>query len=76
MHLLNGTSAARARSSDGVTVLECGCAYSEKAWLQMCDAEYSAWHDRHVAAAIAHRATLAQPLSGHNPTAESIPGQE
>lgn len=62
--LLNGHTSVRVKSSDGVTVLPCGCAYSEREWLQMCDAEWKEWHARHVAA-----------LSGRDARSTN-PGQE
>jgi len=62
MKLLNGNTAPRVRSSEGCTVLECGCAYTDVLWLQMCDAEYAEWHARHVTAHTAHKATLREPL--------------
>ena len=58
MHLLNGTSTPRQRNSEGCAVLACGCAHDDVRWLQLCDAHYADWHDRHEAAHIAHRATL------------------
>lgn len=41
MKLLNDNTTPRVRSSDGVTVSPCGCAYSDREWLQMCDADWS-----------------------------------
>jgi hypothetical protein len=42
IHLLNGTTQARVKSSDDVTVYPCGCAYNDVMWLQMCDPHYQA----------------------------------
>lgn len=75
MQLLNGNKSARVRSSEGVDVRPCGCASDAVAWLQLCDAHHAEWHAMHAAAQLAHRATLAIPLSGHA-TADSKPGQE
>jgi hypothetical protein len=35
--LLNGNTAPRTRNSDGCTVMACGCAHTEREWLQLCD---------------------------------------
>ena len=40
IHLLNGSTEIRIRSSDGCTVLPCGCAHTDTHWLQMCDPCY------------------------------------
>lgn len=40
IHLLNGNTAERSRSSDGCTVYPCGCAHTDTHWLQLCDAHY------------------------------------
>lgn len=48
IQLLNGSKAARVKSSDGVTVLACGCAHSEREWSQMCYAHYQEWRAVHV----------------------------
>jgi hypothetical protein len=37
IHLLNGSTQARVKSSDDVTVRPCGCAHTDVMWLQMCD---------------------------------------
>ena len=58
MILLNGNTTPRVRSSEGCTVLPCGCAHTEREWLQLCDAHGSEWQSLHDAARIAHAATL------------------
>lgn len=50
MHLLNGYTEIRVRSSEGCTVLPCGCAHTDTRWIQMCDACYAEWSARHSAA--------------------------
>jgi len=62
MKLLNGNTSQRVRSSDDCTVTECGCASTEREWLQFCDAHYADWRNAHDAAAIAHKATLEERL--------------
>jgi hypothetical protein len=42
IHLLNGTTQARIKSSDEVTVQPCGCAHTDVMWLQMCDPHFQA----------------------------------
>jgi hypothetical protein len=41
---------ARTRSSEGVTVLDCGCAHDEIRWLQICKPCYAPWKELHDAA--------------------------
>lgn len=48
--LLNGHTEQRHRTSEGVAVLDCGCAYRDwpSEWLQMCTpshVDYAARHD-------------------------------
>lgn len=47
VHLLNGSAAPRVKSSDGCTVLPCGCAHTEREWLQFCDAHMAEWRAMH-----------------------------
>lgn len=47
IHLLNGNKHARLKSSEGVDVLACGCASTERQWIQMCDEHYQEWWQRH-----------------------------
>lgn len=47
MHLVNGSTEVRHRSSDGCTVLTCGCAHTDTRWLQLCSAHYADWHALH-----------------------------
>jgi hypothetical protein len=42
IHLLNGSTEPRVRSSEGVTVQPCGCAATDIMWLQMCDPHFQA----------------------------------
>ena len=47
MHLLNGATAERVRSSDGVTVQGCGCAHTPTVWWQMCATHYEEFATLH-----------------------------
>lgn len=47
IRLLNGNKIARVKSSDGVEVLPCGCASTERKWIQMCEECYRDWWQRH-----------------------------
>lgn len=49
MHLLNGNTLTRQRSSEGCTVLPCGCAHTDTTWLQMCDEHWQ--EEQHYRAA-------------------------
>jgi hypothetical protein len=54
--LLNGTPSERTRSSEGVTVDKCGCAYTATLWLQQCRKHY----DESEALAAGARASRAE----------------
>jgi hypothetical protein len=58
LHLMNGNTVPRVRSSDGCTVLPCQCAHTEREIVQMCDLHWLEWRNLHDAARIAHAATL------------------
>lgn len=58
MQLLNNNPAPRIRSSEGCTVLPCGCAHTERTWVQMCGPHYADDNALHETARIAHLATL------------------
>jgi hypothetical protein len=60
IHLLNGNTHERQRSSDDVTVLPCGCAHTATRWLQMCDPCYQS--DAALRAA-AHQEKLEKELT-------------
>lgn len=60
--LVNGTSAPRSRSSEGVTVLDCGCAHTATHWLQMCRPHYAEDSAIHEAALVIHAGRGAAPL--------------
>jgi hypothetical protein len=62
VHLINGSTAVRVRSSEDCTVLDCGCAHSAVLWTQMCLAHWSAWSELHATARMAHVATLQERL--------------
>lgn len=47
---MNDTPAERTRSSDGCTVLPCGCAHTDTKWVQLCEPHYLEWYDRHYGA--------------------------
>lgn len=61
IHLLNGATEVRVRSSEEVTVLLCGCAHTPTRWLQMCDADYQPDHALHLQAQAEHVARSQQP---------------
>lgn len=52
--LLNGHQAERARSSEGCIVLECGCAYTDREYVQMCAEHAEEWRYLHEEAQLAH----------------------
>lgn len=54
VRLMNDATEARVRSSEGCNVLPCGCAHSDVAWLQLCDAHWQDWHMLHTRARPAH----------------------
>jgi hypothetical protein len=56
IYLLNDSTEVRQRSSDGVVVLDCGCAHTDIRWLQMCDAHFQPDHQRHTQALQGHAA--------------------
>lgn len=58
IHLLNGSTEIRVRSSEGTTVLDCGCAYTEQPsrWIQMCDPDFQADNALHEQARLNHLA--------------------
>jgi len=58
MKLLNGNATPRVRSSEGCTVLACGCAHTDVTWLQLCDAHWFEWSGLHDAARAGHVATF------------------
>lgn len=58
VRLVNGTAAPRVRNSEGCTVADCGCAHDATRWLQLCEAHFTDWQDRHEAARVAHLAVL------------------
>jgi hypothetical protein len=47
IHLLNDSTEVRARSSDGVRVLDCGCAQTDIRYLQMCEEHHAPWRATH-----------------------------
>lgn len=51
---MNGYTSERVKSSEGTTVLDCGCAYTPARYLQMCDPHYQPWHQRHEQARFDH----------------------
>lgn len=53
MRTFTGTD-VRVRSSEGCTVLDCGCAHTDVAWLQMCDVHAAEWQARHDDALLEH----------------------
>lgn len=51
VHLLNGSTEQRVRSSEGCALLPCGCAHTTgelQRWLQACDAHHTEWQERHA----------------------------
>ena len=50
VHLLNGNKTERVRSSEGCTVLDCGCAATATEWVQMCEPHFAEWDARRRAA--------------------------
>lgn len=52
--LMNGVTEIRVRSSEGCTVLGCGCASTDVMWLQMCFVHHALWSPLHAEAARAH----------------------
>lgn len=54
--LLNGSVAVRERGSEGTTVLECGCAYTDSPsrWAQMCREHGAPTEALHVRARADH----------------------
>lgn len=57
MHLLNGYTESRTRSSEGCTVLPCGCAHTDTTWVQMCDEHWQEEQNYRNVARSAHDAT-------------------
>lgn len=53
--LRNGSKAERIKSSDGCTVLPCGCAHTDVMWVQMCEEHDKEDNDLHQAAIANHR---------------------
>lgn len=59
IHLLNGATEIRERSSEAVTVLPCKCAHTNgecQTWVQMCDEDYTEDHALHESARLNHLA--------------------
>ena len=54
--LMNGHTEQRVRSSDGCTVLPCGCPHAEREIVQMCDEHYAEFDARHRQARSDHDA--------------------
>lgn len=50
MHLMNGNTTVRTRTSDGCEVLPCGCAHTALEWHQLCDEHFAQWSLWHVQA--------------------------
>lgn len=55
VRLVNGHKTPRVNNSDGCTVLACGCAFTDREFIQMCGDHFDAWFDRHNVAAADHR---------------------
>jgi hypothetical protein len=55
--LVNGHTEQRQRSSEGVVVLECGCAFTDwpSQWLQMCTPSHVDTQQRHDDAMLEHQ---------------------
>lgn len=59
IHLMNGQRHTRTRGSEGVTVLDCGCAHAEVMWIQLCDQHYQELMRERRDAYVAYRARKA-----------------
>lgn len=59
MMLLNGNTQERTRSSEGFTLLDCGCAHTDTHWHQLCDLHGMEWRAVHEAALLEHAARIA-----------------
>ena len=47
IHLMNGSKEVRVKSSEGLDVYVCGCACTERKWVQMCEEHHREWRLRH-----------------------------
>lgn len=67
--LINGSKEPRSRSSESVTVLDCGCAHTPTMWLQMCRLHYTEDRAIHDAALVVHAACATGAPLSHVPAA-------